>query len=96
MMIDAHSDTPEFVKISEAKRHDKTFLHHLSLAAHSMIVFDRAYNHCLQFARWTREQINFVCRLKSNAVYQVDQEVFSQELKEGEQGVMAEELIHIV
>jgi hypothetical protein len=25
MMIDAHSDTPEFVKISEAKLHDKNF-----------------------------------------------------------------------
>jgi hypothetical protein len=44
MMIDAHSDTPEFVKISEAKQHDKNFLKYLNLAAHSMVVFDRAYN----------------------------------------------------
>ncbi|MEO1253751.1 MAG: DUF4372 domain-containing protein [Bacteroidota bacterium] len=63
MMIDAHSDTPVFVKISEAKQHDKNFLQYLQLAAHSMIVFDRAYNHYLQFARWTQQQINFVCRL---------------------------------
>lgn len=47
MMIDAHSDTPEFVKISEAKQHDKNFLQYLRLAAHSMIVFDRTYNHYL-------------------------------------------------
>lgn len=32
MMIDAHSDTPEFVKISEAKLHDKNFLQYLKLA----------------------------------------------------------------
>ena len=95
MMIDAHSDTPEFVKISEAKRHDKTFLQYLNLAAHSMIVFDRAYNHYLQFAKWTQQQINFVCRLKSNAVYQVVQEIFKQELKQGESGVLAEEHIHL-
>lgn len=51
-MIDAHNDTPAFVKISEAKQHDKTFLKYLRLPAHSMIVFDRAYNHYKQFAQW--------------------------------------------
>ncbi len=63
MMTDVHSDTPVFVKLSEAKLHDKNFLEYLRLAA-SMIVFDRAYNHYLQFARWTAQQVNFVCRLK--------------------------------
>lgn len=81
MLIDAHSDTPKFVKISEAKLHDKNFLKFLSLPAHSMIVFDKAYNHYLQFAKWTEQQINFVCRLKVNAVYQVKGTIFSQSLK---------------
>lgn len=53
IMIDAHSDTPAFVKISEAKQQDKNFLQYLNLAAHSINVFDRAYNHYLQFARWS-------------------------------------------
>ncbi|MGB3342646.1 MAG: transposase [Aequorivita sp.] len=83
MMIDAHSDTPEFVKISEAKRHDKTFLQHLSLAAHSMIVFDKAYNHYLQFANWTEQQIHFVCRLKKNAVYTVENMMYEKGLQDG-------------
>lgn len=95
MMIDAHSDTPEFVKISEAKRHDKNFLKYLHLAAHSMIVFDRAYNHYLQFAQWTERSINFVCRLKKNAVYTVQKVLFAQELAKGEQGVLCEEHIHL-
>lgn len=95
MMIDAHSDTPEFVKISEAKRHDKNFLKYLHLAAHSMIVFDRAYNHYLQFAQWTQQSINFVCRLKKNAVYTVQEVLFAQELENGESGVLSEEHIHI-
>ena len=77
MMIDAHSDTPEFVKISEAKQHDKNFLQFLRLATHSMIVFDRAYNEYLQFALWTQQKINFVCRLKSSAVYDVQEVIFS-------------------
>jgi hypothetical protein len=95
MMIDAHSDTPTFVKISEAKQHDKNFLQYLILAAHSMIVFDRAYNYYLQFAKWTDQKVNFVCRLKKNAVYQVVEEIFKQELQVGKQGVLKEEHIHI-
>jgi hypothetical protein len=95
MMINAHSDTPEFVKISEAKQHDKNFLKCLQLAAHSMIVFDRAYNHYLQFAKWTEQQVNFVCRLKKNAVYHVQEVVFSQHLQDNIPGVMSEEHIHL-
>jgi len=95
MMIDAHSDTPEFVKISEAKRHDKNFLKYLQLAAHSMIVFDRAYNHYLQFALWTERSINFVCRLKKNAVYSVVELLFTQKLEKDKSGVLSEEHVHL-
>ena len=95
MMIDAHSDTPAFVKISEAKQHDKNFLQYLQLAAHSMIVFDRAYNHYLQFAKWTEQQINFVCRLKKNALYQVQQVLFKADLQNDKSGVLLEEHIHL-
>lgn len=95
MMIDAHSDTPTFVKISEAKQHDKNFLQYLHLAAHSMVVFDRAYNHYLQFAKWTDQQVNFVCRLKKNAVYNVVEQLFDQELEAGQQGILEETHIHI-
>jgi IS4 transposase len=95
MMIDAHIDTPVFAKISEAKQHDKNFLKFLSLPAHSMIVFDRAYNHYLQFAEWTERRINFVCRLKKNAVYKIQEVLFERELQPNESGVLKEEHIHI-
>lgn len=95
MMIDAHSVTPSFVKISEAKQHDKNFLQYLQLAAHSMIVFDRAYNHYLQFAKRTGQKVNFGSRLKKNAVYVVVEELFSQELQDNKSGVLKEEHKHI-
>ncbi len=60
-----------------------------------MIVFDKAYNHYLQFAHWTQQEVNFVCRLKRNTVYSVVQELFNQELEDGESGVMKEEHIHL-
>lgn len=95
MMIDAHSNTAKFVKISEAKLHDKNFLKYLSLPPHSMIVFDKAYNHYLQFAQWTQQQVNFVCRLKNNAVYEVLEVLFEQTLNDKDFGVMKEEHIHL-
>jgi Transposase DDE domain/Domain of unknown function (DUF4372) len=93
MLIDAHSQTPTFVKISQAKSHDKNFTKYLNLAPHSMIVFDRAYNHYLQFAKFTEKQINFVCRLKSNAVYNVLATLFCQNQSDSGFGVLKEELI---
>lgn len=93
MMTDAHSDTPEFVKISEAKQHDKNFLKYLNLAPHSMIVFDRAYNEYLQFARWSEQNVNFVCRLKKNAAYEVQEVLFTNELENDKTGILKEEYI---
>lgn len=95
MMIDAHADCATYARISEAKMHDKNFLQYLKLAPHSMIVFDKAYNHYLQFAKWTLEEVYFVCRMKENALYEVVNQVFSQMLKPQEAGVLKEEHIHL-
>ncbi len=95
MLIDAHSDSAKFVKISEAKSHDKNFLKYLILPIGSMIVFDKAYNHYLQFAQWTEQGINFVCRLKNNAVYEVREILFKKTLTDREFGVMKVELIQL-
>jgi len=62
MLTDVHADSAKFVKMSEAKLHDKNFLKHLILPQGSMIVFDKAYNHYLQFAKWTEDDVFFVCR----------------------------------
>lgn len=95
MLIDAHASTPTFVKISEAKIHDKNFTQYLNLPKYSMVVFDRAYNHYIQFAKFTESAINFVCRLKKNAVYEVVQELFSNSLPDNQAGVLKEEHIHL-
>jgi len=95
MMIDAHSDSAKFVTISEAKSHDKNFLKHLTLSSGSMIVFDKAYNHYWQFAKWTQENVNFVCRLKTNALYETQEVLFEKMLNDKEFGVMKVEHIHL-
>ena len=97
MLTDIHADTPQFVKISEAKMHDKNFLQYLNLPVGSMVVFDKAYNYYLQFAKWTATGVNFVCRLKDNAKYEVQgAPLFEKSLSKEEFGVYKVEHIHIV
>jgi hypothetical protein len=96
MLTDIHSDTPQFVTVSEAKMHDKNFLQHLHLSPGSMIVFDKAYNYYLQFAKWTAMGVNFVCRLKDNARYEAQEEfpLFERHLGKDDFGVYRVEHIH--
>jgi hypothetical protein len=95
MLTDIHADCARFVKMSEARMHDKKFLQYLTLAVGCMIVFDKAYNYYLQFAKWTQEGIFFVCRLKDNAKYEVQHVIFEQSLSEKQAGVLKEEHIHL-
>ncbi|MEJ7678527.1 MAG: DUF4372 domain-containing protein [Segetibacter sp.] len=44
-LMDAFSGVAEFVRMTEAKVHDRKFLYHIDLPANSFIVFDKAYNH---------------------------------------------------
>src|SRR5664279_4416176 len=70
-MMDAFSGVTEFVRMTEAREHDRKFLYQLKLAANSWLVFDKAYTVYHQFAKWTNEKIWFVTRMKDNADYHV-------------------------
>lgn len=96
MLIDAVESIAKFVRITAAKVHDKNFLQHLQLPAHSMIVFDKAYNYYRQFAKWTEEKIYFVTRQKDNAVCRVLETIMEKELHKGEFGVYKEEIIELI
>jgi hypothetical protein len=92
MLTDIHSDCAKFVHISEASRHDKTFLSYLTLPEGSMVVCDKAYNHYLQFAKWTQQGVFFVTKMKKNAVYEVQNEIFSSDT---DFGITKVEHIHL-
>ncbi len=95
MLTDVHSETAQYAYISEASQHDRKFLDRLSLPTGSMIVFDRAYNDYKWFAEQTKEGVWFVCRMKDNAVYQVQQVVRDRVLEEDPFGVLKEEHVHL-
>jgi Transposase DDE domain/Domain of unknown function (DUF4372) len=95
MLIDAVQSVGKFMRITEAKTHDKNFLKDIQVPRYSMLVFDKAYNYYNQFARWTEDEIYFVTRQKSNAVYEVIKKVSSQRGRKNTARVTREELIEI-
>ena len=95
MLIDAVQSVAKFVRITEAKVHDKNFLTQIVVPAHSMLVFDRAYNYYKQFAKWSDQTIYFVTRQKKNAVCEILKTIKDKVLSKGEFGVYKEEIIEI-
>jgi hypothetical protein len=95
MLIDAVQSVGRFIKITEAKVHDKNFLKELDLISHSMVVFDRAYNYYHQFALWTSKTVYFVTRIKKNAVYKVIETIGEYKKEKGKAMVLREEIIEI-
>jgi len=95
MLVDAVQSVGRFIKITEAKVHDKNFLRSLDLATNTMIVFDKAYNYYHQFALWTKKNVYFVTRQKSNAKYEVLQTKRKQEGVKDRAMVLKEEIIEL-
>jgi IS4 transposase len=95
MLIDAVQSVGRFIKITEAKVHDKNFLKELDLISHSMVVFDKAYNYYHQFAIWTSNSVYFVTRLKKNAVYTVVKTLQENSKVKGKAMVIKEEIIEL-
>jgi len=95
MLIDAVQSIGRFIKITEAKVHDKNFLRELELISYSMVVFDKAYNYYHQFAVWTSKSVYFVTRLKKNAVYTVIEILQEYKKVKGRAMVLREEIIEL-
>lgn len=95
MVINAFEQIGQFIAITPARTHDKKFLEILEVKAHSLLVFDRAYNHYLQFAKWGQNNVFFVTRKKSNAKYIIVEKQEVQELKKKEHGVHLDQIIEL-
>lgn len=93
MMLNAFNGVSDFVRMTEAKVHDKKFLIHLNIEPKSFLVFDKAYNHYRQFAQWTKKNIWFVTRMKDNAVYHVTKVISDNTRKKKAKGILKEQYI---
>jgi len=95
MLIDAVQSVGRFIRITEARSHDKNFIKSLELISHSMLVFDKAYTYYHQFALWTQQQVYFVTRLRKNAVYRVVELKERHYRKKGKAKVLRDEIIEV-
>ncbi len=80
----------EWLRITEAAKHDGPFLKELRLPTGSYITFDSAYVNYALFHKWTTDaecRINYVTRLKKDAYIrsETDREVPAEERKAGVQ-----------
>lgn len=94
-LMDAFSGVAEFVRMTEARVHDRKFLYHIKLPANSFVVFDKAYNQYHQFAKWTNQKVWFVARMKSNAVYHVTKVITDNTRRKNAKGVLKEQYITV-
>ena len=94
-LMDAFSGVAEFIRMTEARVHDRKFLLRLDLPANSFVVFDKAYNVYEQFAKWSKEKIWFVTRMKDNAVYHVTKVLVDRTKKKNAKGVVKEQIITV-
>ena len=94
-MMDAFSGVTEFVRMTEAREHDRKFLYQLKLTANSWLVFDKAYTVYHQFAKWTNDKVWFVTRMKDNADYHVTKVLVDRTKKKNATGVLKEQYITV-
>jgi transposase len=74
-IIKASENVPCLIRYSEAARHDHMFLEEVhSLAAGSIITFDKGYVDYAQYEAFTKSNIWYVTRLKDNALYRAREE----------------------
>lgn len=74
-MLNAYEEVPQLIHFTDAATHDHTFLSKIKLQPHQIALFDRGYVDYKQYAKWTKQNIFFVTRLKDNAVYEQLQEI---------------------
>ena len=94
-LMDAFSGVTEFVRMTEAREHDRKFLYHLNVAPNSWLVFDKAYTVYQQFLKWTTQKVWFVTRMKDNADYHVTKVLVDKTKKKNAVGVLKEQYITV-
>jgi len=94
-MMDAFSGVAEFVRMTAARTHDRSFLYHLDLAKNSWIVFDKAYIVYSQFEKWTQKGIWLVSRMKDNAKFHVTKVLVDLTKRKNAKGVVKEQYITV-
>jgi hypothetical protein len=71
VLFRSKDDLPCFVRLSEGKKSDPSFLPLISLPAGSIVVMDKGYRSYQQFIEWNKQKISWVTRLHARSVYSI-------------------------
>ncbi|HTF18066.1 MAG TPA: IS4 family transposase [Chryseolinea sp.] len=68
-LINSAEDVPCMIRMTSAAAHDAPFLKQIQLPKGSWLVFDKGYNDYSQLQTFSEQEITWVTRKRSNAVY---------------------------
>jgi len=68
-LLKSDQDVPTMIRFSPSAHADSTFLKEVKLPAGSIIVFDKGYNHYPTLNGFSKEGVNWVTRLRKDAVF---------------------------
>ncbi len=74
LVLDHDGYLPSFGIITDGKVANVKAAHQMHFASGTIVVDDRGYNDYRLFAKWTRDGVYFVNRMKDNALYEVVEE----------------------
>lgn len=74
VVLDAEENIPVFIRITEARMSDKTFLNYVNLPENTVVVMDKGYNMYNVYASWGQKGIKYYTRINKAAVYNVIEE----------------------
>jgi len=92
-VINVDEAVPKVVWFTEATTNDHVLLDKLTLDKDIIYVFDKGYNDYKAFKLFSDTQTGFVTRIKDNAVYKVDEELYLDECIHS--GVVSDQIIEI-
>jgi len=94
-VVHARHDVPCYVRLTEAKESDRTFLREIDfLPKGSIVTMDKGYNLYQKYSEWTERGIKWVARLNIRAVYSI-QEKLKVNKSDRQQGVRKDYIISL-
>jgi IS4 transposase len=92
-VINVDEALPQLVWFTDASTHDHVLLDKLELNKDTVYIFDKGYNDYKAFKRFSDTQTGFVTRIKDNAVYQTEQELYIDDCIHS--GVLSDQIIEV-
>lgn len=72
VLMDAEHNLPCFVRITEARNNDRSFLLELQIPPGSIVVFDKAYVNYTQFLKWNQQNTIWVTRQRADSSFVIE------------------------